>query len=103
MNNRCNQPHFIDVKALTEFWIKSNKKQFEMRSVHSGDTSSLQLHVAQLSMEIITHYHTMPHSDAIKIYTTVENMVRKGAIACKQKFLLSQCFLPYMALIFHAL
>ena len=29
-------------------------------------------------------------------------MVRKGEIACNKQFLLfSQCFLPYMALIFH--
>ena len=31
----------------------------------------------------------------------MENNVRKGGIACNEKFLLfSQCFLPYMALIF---
>ena len=31
-----------------------------------------------------------------------ENIVRKGEIACYKQFLLfSQCFLPYMALIFH--
>ena len=35
-------------------------------------------------------------------YITVENMVRKGEIACDKQFLLfSPCFLPYMALIFH--
>ena len=32
----------------------------------------------------------------------MENIVRKGEIACKKQFLLfSQCFLPYMVLIFH--
>ena len=32
----------------------------------------------------------------------VENNVRKGEIACYKQFLLfSQCFLPYMALMFH--
>ena len=32
----------------------------------------------------------------------LENIVRKGEIACNKQFLhLSQCFLPYMALIFH--
>ena len=31
----------------------------------------------------------------------VKSIVRKGEIACKKRFLLfSQCFLPYMALIF---
>ena len=35
-------------------------------------------------------------------YKAVENIVRKGEIACNKQFLLfSQCFLPYMALIFH--
>ena len=34
-------------------------------------------------------------------YIAVENIVRKGEIACNKQFhLLSQCFLPYMALIF---
>ena len=37
----------------------------------------------------------MPHFDALKIYA-VENIVRKGEIACYEHFLLfSQCFLPY--------
>ena len=32
----------------------------------------------------------------------VENIVRKGEIACNKQFLLFlQCFLPYMVLIFH--
>ena len=35
-------------------------------------------------------------------YTSVENIERKGEIAFDKQFLLfSQCFLPYMALIFH--
>ena len=35
-------------------------------------------------------------------YVTVENIVRKGEIACNKQFLLfSQCFLHYMTLIFH--
>ena len=47
---------------------------------------------------ILTHYHTMPDFDALKI--AVENIVRKGEIACnKQFFLFLQCFLPYMTLI----
>ena len=32
----------------------------------------------------------------------MEKIVRKGEIACNKRFLLfSQCFLPYMPLIFH--
>ena len=43
----------------------------------------------------------MPHFDALK-YITVENIVRKGELACNKQFLLlSQCFLHYMTLIFH--
>ena len=30
----------------------------------------------------LTLYHTMPHFDALKIYIAVENIVRKGEIAC---------------------
>ena len=41
------------------------------------------------------------HSDQY-LGRTVENIVRKGEIACNKQFLLfSQCFLPYVALIFH--
>ena len=37
-----------------------------------------------------------------KRYIALENSVRKGEIACNMQFLLfSQCFLPYMALIFY--
>ena len=49
----------------------------------------------------LTHYHTILHFDALKMYSC-ENIVRKGEIACNKQFLLfSQCFLPYMVLIFH--
>ena len=49
---------------------------------------------------IKTHYHTIPHFDALTI--AVENIVRKWEIACNKQFLLfSQCFLPYIVLIFH--
>ena len=35
-------------------------------------------------------------------YIAVENIVRKGEIACNKQFLsFSQCFLPHLALIFH--
>ena len=44
----------------------------------------------------------MMHFDALKIYTHMENIVRKGAVDCNKQFLLfSQCFLPNMALLFH--
>ena len=44
----------------------------------------------------------MPYLDALRIYIAVENIVRKGEIACNKQFLLfSQCFPPYMALTFH--
>ena len=42
----------------------------------------------------------MLHFDSLR-YIAVENIVRKGEIACnKQFFLFSQCFLTYMVLIF---
>ena len=44
----------------------------------------------------------MPHFDSPNGYIAVENIVRKGEIACNKQFLLfSQRFLPYMVLIFH--
>ena len=50
----------------------------------------------------LTHYHTMRHFDALR-YKAVENIVRKGDIACNKQFrLFSQCFLPYMTVIFHS-
>ena len=42
----------------------------------------------------LTHYHTMPHFDALKIYSC-------GKQGNKQFLLFLQCFLPYMALIYH--
>ena len=47
----------------------------------------------------------LPHNTAFlthQRYIAVENIVRKGEIACNKQFLLlSQCFLPFMVLIFH--
>ena len=46
----------------------------------------------------------LPHNAAISctIHIAVENIVRNREIACNKQFLLfSQCFLPYMVLIFH--
>ena len=43
----------------------------------------------------------MPHFDTLKKYS-VENIVRKGEIAWKKQFPpFLQCFLTYIALIFH--
>ena len=42
----------------------------------------------------LTHYYTTPHFDALNTYSCGKH--------CKKQFLLfSQCFLPYMVLIFH--
>ena len=49
----------------------------------------------------LTYYHTIPHFDALKIYSC-ENHCEKRRNACNNQFLLfSQCILPYMPLIFH--
>ena len=37
-------------------------------------------------MFILTHYHTMPHFDALKIIIQLENIVRKGEIAWNKCF-----------------
>ena len=34
----------------------------------------------------LTHYHTIPHFDALKKYIAVENIVRKGETACYSNF-----------------
>ena len=49
----------------------------------------------------LTHYHIMPHFDTLKIYIAVENIVRKGEIACNKQFLLFSRFLPSMEIFFH--
>ena len=50
---------------------------------------------------ILAHYHTIPHFDALKIYSCGKHC-EKGEMACNNQFLLfSQCFLPYMVLIFY--
>ena len=33
----------------------------------------------------LTHYHTVPHFDVLKIYIAVETFVRKGEIACNKE------------------
>ena len=49
----------------------------------------------------ITHYHKIPHVEALKIYS-YGKLCEKGEIASNKQFLpFSQCFLPYKALIFH--
>ena len=71
---------------------------YEMSSFHEMSlknefTSSI---LSVSPTPFLTHYHTMPHFSALKMYTAaVENIVRKGEIACnKQILLISQCFLP---------
>ena len=50
----------------------------------------------------LTHYHTIPHFDVPKICIAVENIARKGEIACYKQFLLfPQRFPPCMVLIFY--
>ena len=51
------------------------------------------------------NFNPLQHNAAFLMhlrYIAVENIVRKGEIACNKQFLLfSQCFLPYKALTFH--
>ena len=49
----------------------------------------------------LTHNHTIPHFDALKICSCGKHC-EEGETACKQQTLLfSQCFPPHMVLIFH--
>ena len=49
----------------------------------------------------LTHYHTMPHFDTLNIYSCGKHCEKKEIACNKQFFLVSQCFLPYMALTFN--
>ena len=52
----------------------------------------------KIKSRITTQYRILTHLR----YIALENFVRKGESACNKQFLLfSQCYLPYMALIFH--
>ena len=88
---------------------------FRERLHYLSKIGVLQISYSWTSLRASTHpnltlYHTIPHFDALKIYScrkhceniAVENVGRKGEIACNKQFLLfSQYFLPYMVLIFH--
>ena len=49
-------------------------------------------------MNLLTYYRTMPHFDALKIYSYGKHCEKRRN--CLQFLLFSQCFLRYMALIF---
>ena len=50
----------------------------------------------------LTHYHTMPHFDALKIYSCGKTLWEKEKLLVRSNFSFSQnVFIPYMALIFH--
>ena len=102
--------------ALNEYCTEYQLKEFQESMDRCTDITEILLKMAfnktQYNQSVnryqtcisltLTHYHTMPHFDGLKIYIAVENIVRKGEIACNKQFLLfSQCFLPYMVLIFH--
>ena len=44
---------------------------------------------------VLTHYHTMPHFDALRTYS-VENIMGKGEIACNKQL---RYFLTFSTLI----
>ena len=56
-----------------------------------------------LKTQILTHYHTMPHLDALQIYSRGKHYVKRGNCLSQYKLFLlfSQCFVPSMAHIFH--
>ena len=50
---------------------------------------------------LLTNYHTMQHFDTPKIYSCGKHCEKRRNACNKQFLLFSQCFLPYMVLIFH--
>ena len=49
----------------------------------------------------LTYYHTMLHFDSLKIYSCRKLCEKKRYCLQQASLLFSQCFLPYMVLIFH--
>ena len=48
----------------------------------------------------LTHYHTIPHFDALKVHSCGKHCEERRNCFVQTFFPFSQCFLPYMALIF---
>ena len=81
---------FVDTESMTSgiFLVCSNRASFKQIRNHRKSNS-------------LIHYHTMPHFDALKIYSCGKYCEKRINCFDKQFLLFSQCFLPYMVLIFH--
>ena len=82
--------------ALCRYWLR-----LDLALVRLGQrlivTDCAKEPRASIHQTFTTQCHILTHERHIAL----ENVVRKGEIACNKQFLLfSPCFLPYMALIF---
>ena len=57
--------------------------------------------VATILSNVLTHYHTMPHFQALKIHSCGKHCEKRRNCLLQAFVLFSQCFLPYIAIIFH--
>ena len=70
------------------------------RLVHTLLLLGLSLCVTGPVEPYLTHFHTILHFDTLKIYSCGRHCEKRRN--CNKQFLLfSQCFLPYIVLIFH--
>ena len=84
-----------DIKTYYDGWLTG----YEAPGKHPSSIICITPDGMYKLQPITTQYHILTHQR----YIAVENIVREGEIACNKQFLLfSQCFLPFMALIFHS-
>ena len=112
----CREQIFVAKMAQLVFQMKENivgkgenagsqnfllSQQFFLKSLLPQNHQNIEQIGKELHPTYFTHYHTMPHFDALQIYSCGKHC-EKREIACNKQFLLClQCFLHYRALIFH--
>ena len=102
--------HYMDMKKFLKFFFSEAAGQI-LKKIHREVLWVTQIaygppkkSVEQSRAKLALLFDLLPQSHILmlKIYISVENIVRTGEIACnKQFFLFLQCFLAYLALIFH--
>ena len=76
------------------------RKRFLLQSIKLGRPVLAYIWTKK-DQKAITHYHTMPHFDALKIYSYGKHCEKRRNCLLQAISPFSQCFLPCMALAFH--
>ena len=96
--------HCDNYEHVGSFLLGTNEVSKTINSVKKTGLSNLEKNTEerQIKTDLCSaHYHKILHFDTLKIYSC-ENNRKKGEITCNKQFpFFSQCFSPYMALIFH--